>query len=189
MLLEDIIIIYIYITNIEEGTKLCKEINIDKYSCIENISSEILRDALLAIPGRITGIFNLSFELSEIPISWKTTKVYTRFYLKQVMHVNFEVSNLRPISLLPLPSKLTEKIVHNRVYNHCNNNDLLDKRQGGFRPNYSTISTTAFYINDLYEAMNRNEITLSVYRDAMKAFDTVNHEIVINKLEYFGITG
>ena len=47
-----------------------------------------------------------------------------------------EVSNLRPISLLPLPSKLIEKILHNRIYNHCNSNDLLDKRQGGFQPNY-----------------------------------------------------
>ena len=55
--------------------------------------------------------------------------------------------------------------------------------QGGFRPNHSTASTTAYYINDLYEAMNSNEATLSVYIDAMKAFNTVNHDIL------FGIIG
>ena len=99
------------------------------------------------------------------------------------------MNNLRPISLLPLPSKLIEKIVHNRLYSHCNDNNLLDKKQGGFRPNHSTVSTTALYINDIYEAMNNHAITLSVYIDAKKAFDTVNHSILFKKLEYFGIIG
>ena len=82
---------------------------------------------------------------------------------------------------------MIEKVVHNRIYNHCNNNNLLDSKQGGFRPGHSTISTTAFYINDIYDAMNKNELTLSIYMDAMKAFDTVNHEILLKKLEYFEI--
>ena len=72
---------------------------------------------------------------------------------------------------------------------HCNNNNLLDSKQGGFRPGHSTISTTAFYINDIYEAMNNNEMTISIYIDAIKAFDTVNHEILLKKIEYFGIIG
>ena len=82
-----------------------------------------------------------------------------------------------------------EKIVHDRIYTHFNGNNLLDPRQGGFRPGYSTISTTAFYINDIYDGINRNEITISVYIDAMKAFDTVNYEILLKKNKYFGITG
>ena len=84
---------------------------------------------------------------------------------------------------------MIEKIVHNRIYNHCNDNNLLDKKQGGFRPNYSTSSTTAFFINDIYNAMNKNEITIAVYIDAMKAFDTVNHNILLKKFEFFGILG
>ena len=51
------------------------------------------------------------------------------------------------------------------------------------------MSTTAFYIDDIYDAMNRNELTLSIYIDAMKAYDTVNHQILLKKIEYFGITG
>ena len=65
----------------------------------------------------------------------------------------------------------------------------MDSKQGGFRPGYSTISKTAFYINDLYEAMNKNELTISVCIEAMKAFDTVNHEILLKKIKYFGIIG
>ena len=127
----------------------------------------------------------MSFELSEVPDIWKVARVTP---IPKAGNSN-NVSNFRPISLLPLPSKLIEKIVHNRIYTHCNNNNRLDKKQGGFRPNHSTVSTTALYINDIYEAMNNDELTISVYIDAMKAFDTVNHNILIKKLEYFGIIG
>ena len=173
-------------TTIEEVVNLCKNININKSSSIPNISSEVLRDAFLAIPDIVTEIFNLSFEHAEIPDEWKIAKVTP---LPKAGKSN-NVSNLRPISLLPLPSKLIEKkIVHNRIYNHCNDNNLSDKKQGGFRPNHSTTSTTSFYINDIYEAMNKKQVTVSVYIDAMKAFDTVNHDILCKKLEYFGIIG
>ena len=79
--------------------------------------------------------------------------------------------------------------MHSRIYTHCNDNKLLDEKQGGFRPNHSTISTTSFYLNDLYLAMNNNETTIAVYIDGMKAFDTVNHKILLDKLQFFGIKG
>ena len=172
-------------TNLVEIIKLCQNININKSSCVDNLSSEVLRDTFLAIPEKIVDLFNLSFELSEVPNKWKIAKVSPL----PKMGNSKDVCNLRPISLLPLPSKLIEKIVHDRIYTHCNDNKLLDPKQGGFRPGHSTISTTAFYINDIYDAMNKNEHTISVYIDAMKAFDTVNHEILLNKIEFFGILG
>ena len=86
-------------TNIDEVIKLCKEININKSSCVENLSSEILRDAFLAIPERVVILFNLSFLLSEIPPVWKIAKVTP---LPKAGNSN-NVGNLRPVSLLPLP--------------------------------------------------------------------------------------
>ena len=62
-------------TNIDEIIKLCKEININKSSCVEHLSSEIMRDAFLAVPGELVDLFNLSFTLLEIPLSWKIAKV------------------------------------------------------------------------------------------------------------------
>ena len=115
-------------TNLDEIIKLCQEININKASCIEHLSSEILRDAFLAIPETLMELFNLSFELSEVPSDWKVAKVTP---LPKAGNSK-DVSNLRPISLLPLPSKMIEKIAHNRIYNHCNINKLLDPKQGGF---------------------------------------------------------
>ena len=134
---------------------------------------------------RVVELFNLSFELSEVPDVWEIAKVNS---LPKAGNAS-DVNNLRPISLLPLPSKLIEKIVHNRIYTFCNENDMIDEKQGGFRPNYSTNSTTAFYINDLYNAMNNNQATISLYIDSMKAFDSVNHDILLKKMKFYGITG
>ena len=165
--------------------KLCNDININTSSSVDNLSSEILRDAFLCIPIRIMELFNLSFTNSEIPDSWKVAKVTPL----QKAGNKKEVSNLRPVSLLPLPSKLIEKIVHDRIYTYCNANGLLEERQGGFRPKHSTVSTTAYFINDLYKAMNEKEVSIAVFIDAMKAFDTVNHEILLEKLKKIGISG
>ena len=91
--------------------------------------------------------------------------------------------------LLPLPSKLIEKIAHNRIYKHCEDYNILDPRQGGFRPNHSTSSTTAHFTNDIYKAMNENNTLIATYMDAMKAFDTVDHLILLQKAESYGIIG
>ena len=165
--------------------QLCKNININKSSCVENISSEIMRDAFLVIPDKMTELFNLSFTSSEIPKAWKIAKVTP---LQKPGNKN-DVGNLRPVSLLPLPSKLIEKIVHSRIYQHCEKNNILDARQGGFRPNHSTIHTTAMFINDIYTAMNDKNISIAVYIDAMKALDTVNHNILLQKAKLYGING
>ena len=85
-------------TDIEEVTMLCKNININKSSCIDFLSSEILRDAFLAGPEKIVNLFNISFTSSEIPDSWKIGKVTP---LQKPGDKN-RVNNLRPISLLPL---------------------------------------------------------------------------------------
>ena len=79
--------------------------------------------------------------------------------------------------------------MHNRIYNHCETNKILDKRQGGFRPNHSTCKTTALFIDDIYKAMNNNNILIATYIDAMKAFDTVDHKILLEKAELYGIQG
>ena len=113
------------LTNEIEILELCKEININKSSSIEHLSGEIIRDAFVTIPSKVAELFNLSFIKSEIPVDWKIAKVTPLPKAGDSRNV----SNLRPVSILPLPSKLIEKIVHERGYNHCNNNKLLDEKQ------------------------------------------------------------
>ena len=77
--------------------------------------------------------------------------------------------------------------MHNRIYTHLEN--ILDDRQGAFRPNHSTSNTTACFLNDIYKAMNDNKVLIARYIDAMKAFDTVNHTLLLQKAEQYGIKG
>ena len=95
-----------------EVAEICKNIDINKSSCVDNLSGEILRDAFLAIPDKLALLFNNCFSTAIILTMWKYAKVtpLPKGGDSQV------VSNYRPISLLPLLSKLIEKIVHKHIY-------------------------------------------------------------------------
>ena len=173
------------VTNIEEVIKLVKDIDKSKTSAIENLSSRIVKDAFEAIPGYLTKLFNTSLSKGIVPESWKSAKVIP---LKKEGN-NPDVNNLRPISLLPLQIKLLEKIIHNRLMEYLDLNFLLDSKQGGFRPNHSTIDTIVKFTEDIYKNLNNGQTTIAVYIDLRKAFDTVNHKILLKKLEHFGIRG
>ena len=69
------------------------------------------------------------------------------------------------------------------------NNNILDDRQGGFRPGHSTSQKTTLFLNDIHTAINNNETIIAIYIDAMKAFDTVNHQILLKKAKKCGIDG
>ena len=172
-------------TTKEEISEICKTININKASCVDTISSEVLRDVFLAVPDKLCLFFNICFNSASIPMCWKYAKVTP---LPKGGNSQL-VSNYRPISLLPLLSKIIEKIVHKKIYGHLTEYNILDNRQGGFRPGHSTAMTCAYFTEDLYTAMNNNETTIAVFIDAMKAFDTVNHQILIKKLVKIGIRG
>ena len=139
----------------------------------------------MIIPTKLCKLFNVSFDTAIIPPDWKIAKVTP---LPKAGNSNL-VSNYRPISLLPLLSKLIEKIIHKRIYKYLDDYNLLDHRQGGFRPKHSTAKTCSHFVNDLYTAMNNNKFTIAVYIDAMKAFDTVNHSILLKKMYKLGIKG
>ena len=171
------------ITNEEEVLKYCKEINVNKASCIENVSSRVLKNAFALQITRFTLLLNRSFITGIFPDKWKSANVIP-LYKGGNRH---DVGNYRPVSLLPLPSKIIEKNVHNRLSSHLEDNDLLDINQGGFRKNHSTIHTVTKLTNDIFNGINTREVTLACFIDMAKAFDTVNHEILIQKLSKLGI--
>ena len=94
------------------------------------------------------------------------------------------MNNLRPISLLPLPGKFLEKIVHGQIINYREDNKLLTDRQAGFRASHSTIGKIAEVTDDIYKSFDLKEATVSVFIDFKKAFDTVCTRLFVFDTKY-----
>jgi hypothetical protein len=98
-------------------------------------------------------------------------------------------TNYRLISLLTSFSKVFKKAIYIRLTDHLVNNELLAENQYGFRKGLTTENTIFKLINEIYNGLNNKMRTGSVFCDLQKAFDTVNHEILLNNLKYHGIKG
>ena len=149
------------------------------------LSSKVLKDAFLVLTLQLVYLFNLSLQTGIFPPKWKIATVVPLF--KGGTRV--EVSNYRPISLLPLPGKLLEEIVHGRISLFLENNNLLCDEQYGFRKNRSTTHSIVNLTNSIFDAVNKQETCLAIFIDLKKAFDTVNHSILLRKIEHLGIKG
>ena len=97
--------------------------------------------------------------------------------------------NYRPISLLPVISKILEKIMHIRLYSFLNKKDAFYDNQYGFRPKHSTDQAATILVDKISHLLNKNMKVATVFLDMSKAFDCVDHEILLQKLYRYGIRG
>jgi len=139
----------------------------------DDISSDLLKLTNNRTLKFLLNIINNSFNTGVFPDIWKLAHIVP--IPKVVNPINF--SDLRPISILPTPSKLIEKSVHDQLSSYLNINNLLSENQSGFRKNHSTTTLLIHITSLIYNALNDNKIISLVLLDFSKAFDSINHNV------------
>ena len=133
-------------------------------------------------------LFNRSLSVGSFPTSWKSVKV--RPVPKGRCADAENPSSYRPIALLPTLSKLLERVVASQLWSHLHMFDLLPSYQSGYRQHYSTETAILKVLSDLFLSMDSGDVSLVASLDLQAAFDTVDHSILIQRLQSsFGLSG
>lgn len=150
---------------------------------IDNIPNAVIKKCASSIVIPLTHIFNQSFTEGTFPDSLKIAKIIP---LHKKGNSN-QVENYRPISLLTGFSKILEKLMFNRLCSFIDSNNILTSAQHGFRRGRSTDTATYDFLNHILEAIDNKDITTGLFLDLSKAFDLINHNLLLSKLESYGI--
>ena len=152
---------------------------------INGISGKLLKNLSTEIAPPLTHIFNLSFESGEFPKSWKTSRTIPLH--KSGPMVN--PSNYRPVGIINGFSKIHEKIAHKRLLSFLQTNNFFNMNQFGFLPGRNVFQAITKLLNYIHSGLNNDESVLLVMLDISKAYDCINYEILLKKLENAGIRG
>ena len=136
------------------------------------------------IANPLADIINLSFTTGIYIDKLKISKIIPIFKEKGNKLI---CENYRPISLLSNINKIFEKIMHKRLYHFLENKGAIYKHQFGFRKHHSTTDALVDLTEDIRQAIDDNQFSCGVFIDLQKAFDTVDHDILLKKLEHYGI--
>ena len=169
--------------NVEIVTKTIKNLSAKTSTGPDGFSTKLLKVIEPEISTSLTLLINQAINSGTFPNKLKVAKVIPIF--KKGDKATF--NNHRPISLLPVISKVIEKIMYNQLSAYLENSKLLSGSQYGFRPKHSTEYAATEVVDRIIAHMDINNIPINIYLDLSKAFDTIDHSVLIDKLQLYGI--
>ena len=151
----------------------------------DELNAQVIKSARFFLIDPLVFICNLSITTGVFPDQLKIAKVIP-LYKSEDPKI---FSNYRPVSVLPVISKILERIMYNRLIKYLNDNKILYAFQFGFRKNHSAAMALVTLVDKISKALEGGEFAIGLFLDFSKAFDTINYDILFMKLFHYGIRG
>ena len=151
----------------------------------DEIDIKVVKPIIHKISEHLSEIFNQCLKCGEFPTSLKIARV-TPIFKSGPPEV---MSNYRPISVLPVFSKIFERCIYTRLLHFITKCNIINNNQYGFRAGHSTSSALIDFVHKVGSAIDNEETTIGLFLDLTKAFDTLDHSILLEKLYMYGIRG
>ena len=160
-----------------------RKLNRKKAQGYDEIPTLFIKDGADILAEPLASLINRCLANSRFPSAEKCSKVIP-VYRSEERSI---LDNYRPISILPVLSKVFERVVHQQLYTYLEENNLLSKNQFGFRTNSSTQHAVTKFSDSIRQNMDKGLMTGTIFIDLRKAFDTVDHARLLSKLTIYGI--
>ena len=170
--------------NVNQVQKIVESMATNKSPGIDKIPLRVIKDCLPSILPSITSIINATFLSAQFPNVWKIAEVTPILKYGDRETPN----NYRPISLLPVLSKICERVAHDQLTSFLIANQRLSPKQCGNKKWNSTETSILQTTDAILEAIDKKQLTATVFLDMSKAFDSVDHGILLSKLQDTGLS-
>ena len=172
-------------TDVFEVSSAIKSLSNSKVTDVYGISSTLLKSVATVIAPHLTNLFNSCFETGIFPDKLKLTKIIPIFKKGDPLNL----TNYRPIAIVPTFSKVFEILLKNRLLLFFSKNKIFNSAQFGFRPKLSTIKAATELIGFITQSLEMGHIAHATFCDLSKAFDCVPHDLLLDKLSKYGVRG
>jgi hypothetical protein len=177
--------IYLTPTNKDEVISIVKSLKNSHSVGYDGVSIDVLKNSITYIAEPISAAINHCMETGYFPDELKIAKVVPLHKKNEKTNVN----NYRPISILPIFSKLFERVIYKRIIEFLKEHNVLMNNQYGFVKGRSTTLAAVQFIENIIQGLEKKEFVAGIFVDLEKAFDCVNRDILLLKLYNYGLRG